>query len=74
MLSITSSISIISYIQIELDNGTKKEILSFSTTWMDHKDVMLGEISQRQILYDIFYNWNPKKYELTKAESKIVQN
>lgn len=70
MLSITSTIRIISYIQIELDNDTKKEILSFSTAWMDHKDVMLGEISQRQILSDIFYNWNPKKMNSQKQRAK----
>ena len=30
----------------------KIEILPFATTWMELEDIMLSEISQRQILYD----------------------
>lgn len=30
-----------------------KEILSFVTTWMELEDIMINEISQRQILYDL---------------------
>ena len=38
----------------------KNEILLFAVTWMDLKGIMLSEISQRQILYDFTYMWNPK--------------
>ena len=38
----------------------KNEILLFATTWMDLDGIMLSEISQRQILYDITYMWNLK--------------
>ena len=42
----------------------KNEILPFATTWMDLKGIMLSEINQRerQILYDITYMWNLKKF------------
>ena len=38
----------------------KNEILPFATTWMDLEGIVLSEISQRQILYDITYMWNLK--------------
>ena len=42
----------------------KDEILPFATTWMDLKGIMLSEINQRerQILYDVTYMWNLKKF------------
>ena len=39
----------------------KNEILPFAAVWMDLENIMLSEISQRQILYDITYMWNKKK-------------
>ena len=39
----------------------KREILPLVTTWIDSEGIMLSEISQRQILYDIAYMWNLKK-------------
>ena len=33
----------------------KKEILLFAITWMELEEVMLGEISQRQMLYNVTY-------------------
>ena len=36
------------------------EILPFVSTWMDLEGVMLSEINQRQIVYDVAYMWNPK--------------
>ena len=46
----------------------KKEILSLVTAWMDLKDIILNEMSdrERQILYDITYMWNLKKPNLQK--------
>ena len=38
----------------------KKEILPFAATWRDLEGIMLSEINQRQILYDITYIWNLK--------------
>ena len=35
----------------------KNEILLFAT-WMDLEGIMLNEINQRQLLYDITYMWN----------------
>ena len=36
----------------------KNEILLFVTTWMGLEGIMLSEIRQRQILYEITYIWN----------------
>ena len=38
----------------------KKKIISFKTTWMDFEYIMISEISQREILYDITYVWKLK--------------
>ena len=35
--------------------------MSFSATWMDLEIIILSEVSQRQISYDITYMWNLKK-------------
>ena len=34
---------------------------TFATTWIDLERVTFREISQRQILYDVMYMWNPKQ-------------
>ena len=36
----------------------KNEIMPFAATWMDIEIVILGEVNQRQIPYDITYMWN----------------
>ena len=36
------------------------EILPFAATWMDQHTIILSEVTQRQILYDITYMWNIK--------------
>ena len=42
----------------------KNEILPFATTWMDLKIIVLNEVNQRQILYDITYRWNLKTVQM----------
>ena len=39
----------------------KNKIMPFAATWMDLEIVILSEISQRQISYDITYKWNLTK-------------
>ena len=39
----------------------KNEIMPFVATWMDLEIILLSEVSQRQISYDIIYMWNLKK-------------
>ena len=34
--------------------------MSFAATWMEPEIIILSDISQRQILYDITYTWNLK--------------
>ena len=41
----------------------KNEIMSFAATWMDLGIVILSEVRQRQISYDITYMWNLKKVD-----------
>ena len=38
----------------------KKTIMPFATTWMDLEIVLLSEVRERQISYDITYMWNLK--------------
>ena len=52
------------------------EILPFATMWIDLKSIMLSEIRERQILYDITYMWNLKntttsEYGRKEADSQI---
>ena len=39
----------------------RNEIMPFAATWMDLETVIMSEVSQRQIPYDITYMWNLKK-------------
>jgi len=34
--------------------------MSFAATWMEPEIIILSDVSQRQILYDITYTWNLK--------------
>ena len=45
----------------------KNEILPFASKWMNLENIMLGEISQRQILYDSTYMRNQKKKKIQKG-------
>ena len=38
----------------------KNEIMSFAAPWIDLEIIILSEIRQRQISYDITYMWNLK--------------
>ena len=38
----------------------KSEILPFAATWMDLENIILSEVRQSQILYNITYLWNLK--------------
>ena len=38
----------------------RNEIMPFVATWMDLEIIILSEVSQRQIPYDITYMWNVK--------------
>ena len=38
----------------------KNEILLLAAKWMSLENTIFGEVSQRQILYDITYMWNIK--------------
>lgn len=51
----------------------RKEMLPSVTTWTGRQGMMLGKISQRQILYDLSYLWNLKKLpNLTDTEIRLV--
>ena len=39
---------------------TKDELMPFAATWMDVEIIILNEVSQRHIPYDITYMWNLK--------------
>ena len=39
-------------------SAIKKEILPFAATWMDLEIIILSEVREKQILYDITYTWN----------------
>ena len=40
----------------------KNGVLLFAAIWMDLETVILSEVKQRQILYDILYMWNLKQW------------
>ena len=52
-----------------------KDILPFSTTWVDLEDIMLSEISgaRRQILYELIYMWKWKKKK-NNQPSELTEN
>ena len=44
-------------------------MMLFAATWMNLEIIMLSEISQRQIPYDITYMWN-LKYDTNELTDK----
>ena len=38
----------------------KNEIMPFAPTWLDLEIIILSEVSQRQMSYDITYMWSLK--------------
>ena len=48
----------------------KNEIMSFTATWMDLEIIILSEVRERQISYDITYMWNPKKNDTNELIHK----
>ena len=36
----------------------KNEIMSFATIWMDLEIIILNDVRQRQVSYNIAYMWN----------------
>ena len=50
----------------------KNEILPFVTTWMDLGGIMLSEISQRKIPYDLTYMWNLKTKQTKQNENRPI--
>ena len=45
--------------------------MPFAATWMNLEIIMLCEISERQILYDITYMWNQKVMQLNLHKIEI---
>ena len=39
----------------------KNEIMTFAAAWMNLEIIIISEVRQRQISYDITYMWNVKK-------------
>ena len=54
----------------------KKELTSFAATWMDLETVILAEVIERKILYDILYVWNLKRNHanerILKTENELM--
>ena len=46
---------------MEYYSDIKKNEVTFAVTWMDPEIVILGEVTEREILYDILYVWNLKR-------------
>ena len=47
---------------MEYHSATKKnEIMPFAAMWLDLEIIILSEVRERQISYDITYMWNLKK-------------
>ena len=55
---------------ILLSHKKGMKLFPFSVTRMDSKFIMLSEIIQRQILYDITYMCNPKKFKKPRNKTK----
>ena len=45
-------------IRWNITQSSKFKILPFATTWMELEGIILSEISQRQLSYDLTHMWN----------------
>ena len=53
---------------MEYDSAMKEDkIMPFAATWMDLEIIMLSEISQTKISYDIPYMWNLNTHTHTRT-------
>ena len=53
------------------------EIMPFAATWMDLEIIILSEVRERKILYDITYMWNLKNNTseiIYKRETDVENN
>ena len=55
---------------VEYYSATKNEIMPFAATWMDLEIIMLSEISQTKISYDIPYMWNLNTHTHTHTHTR----
>ena len=51
---------VVFYVQWNITQPSKNEIMPFAVAWMDLEVIILSEISQRQMLYDVTYVWTLK--------------
>ena len=49
----------------------ENKIMPFAATWMDLEMIMLSEVRERQISYNITYMWNLKKNDINELICKI---
>ena len=49
----------------------KNEVMPFALTWMELEIIILSEVSQREILYDIPYMQNLKRNDINELVYKI---
>ena len=48
----------------------KNEVMPFAVTWMELEIIILSEVSQREILYDIPYMQNLKRNDINETVYK----
>ena len=58
---------------MELLSHKKNKIMLFVSTWMDLEIIILSEVRERQISYDIAYVWN-LKYDTNELIYKIEKD
>ena len=49
----------------------ENKVMPFAATWMDLEMIMLSEVRERQISYNITYMWNLKKNDINELICKI---
>ena len=51
---------VVFYVQWSITQPSKNEIKPFAVAWMDLEVIIISEISQRQMPYDVTYVWTLK--------------